>query len=129
MCAISLLKSNIFQSLRRRLEEVKAQVLAAGLAVELRLLADGGCSAASFAPDLEGLGGAEAEGVLPVFAAEGVDGLVELPDLLRPEGVLEEGIWIRVSCAWRGSPPSPGRSPRPSPRTASPDRRRWPAPG
>ena len=30
--------------------------------------------------------------MLPVFAGEGVDRLVKLPDLLRPERVLEEGV-------------------------------------
>ena len=36
------------------MEEGQAQVFAEGLAVELRLFADGGRSAAAFAPDLEG---------------------------------------------------------------------------
>ena len=74
------------------LEEGQAQVSAAGFAVEPGLFADDGRSPAAFAPDLEGVGGAEVEGVLPVFPGEGVDRLVELPDLLRPEGVLEEGL-------------------------------------
>ena len=92
ICAISFLTSSIFQSLRLRLEEGQAQVFAAGLAVELRLFADGGRSAAAFAPDLEEVGGAEVEGVLPVFPGEGVDRLVELPDLLRLQGIFEEGV-------------------------------------
>ena len=75
-----------------RLEEGEPQVFAAGFSVELRLFADGGRSAAALAPDLEGVGSAEVEGVLAVFPGEGVDRLVELPDLLRPEGVLEEGV-------------------------------------
>ena len=37
ICAISFLKSSIFQSLCLRLEEWQAQVFAAGLAVELHL--------------------------------------------------------------------------------------------
>jgi hypothetical protein len=37
ICAISFLKSSIFQSLCLRLEEGEAQAFAAGLAVELRL--------------------------------------------------------------------------------------------
>jgi len=96
ICAISFLTSIIFQSLRLRLEEGKAQVFAAGLAVELRLFADGGRSPAAFAPDLEGVGGAEVEGVLAVSGGEGVDRLVELPDLLRPERFSGE---IRVDSA------------------------------
>ena len=50
--------------IRLRLEEGQAQVFAAGFAVELCLFADGGPSAAAFAPHLEGEGGAEVEGVL-----------------------------------------------------------------
>ena len=67
-------------------------MFAVGLAVELRLLADGGRPASALAPDLDGVGGAEVEGVLPVSAAEDIDRLVELPDLLRTDRVLEEGI-------------------------------------
>ena len=85
ICAIPFLTSTIFQSLRLRLEEGEAQVFAAGLAVEPGLFADGGRSAAAFAPDLEGVGGAEVEGVFAVFAGEGIDRLVELPDLLLPD--------------------------------------------
>jgi hypothetical protein len=66
-------------------------VLTAGFAVELCLFADGRRSAAAFALDLDGVGGAEVEGVLSVFSGEGVDCLMELPDLLRPEGPSHPG--------------------------------------
>jgi hypothetical protein len=75
-----------------RLEEGQPQVPAAGLAIELRLFADGGCPPAATAEDLEGVGAAQVESVLAVFPREGVDGLVKLPDLLRLQGILEEGV-------------------------------------
>src|SRR4030042_1813058 len=68
------------------------QMPASGLAVEERLLADGGGAPAALSQDFEGMGTAEMEGVLAVFSGEGIDGLIELPDLLRLQVVLEEGV-------------------------------------
>jgi len=73
-------------------EEGHPQVLAGRLAAEARLLPHRGFSPAALAPDLEGMGGAQVEGVLAVLAAQGIGGLVEAPDLLRPQRVLEEGV-------------------------------------
>ena len=70
-------------------------MLAPGLAVEQRLFADGGGPPAAFSQELDEVRAAQVEGVLAVFAGEGVDGLVELPDLLRLQGVLEEGVLDR----------------------------------
>ena len=64
----------------------QAQVLATGFAVELRPFADGGRSATAFAPHLEGVGGARWRVCFP-YLPEGVDRLVEIPDLLRPDGI------------------------------------------
>src|SRR4030042_1612528 len=70
----------------------QTQMPASGLAVEERLLADGGGAPAALSQDFEGRGTAEMEGVLAVFSGEGIDGLIELPDLLRLQVVLEEGV-------------------------------------
>src|SRR4030042_4799350 len=74
------------------MEEREPQAPGAARAGEERLLADGGGAPATLSPDFEGMGAAEMEGVLAVCAGEGIDGLVELPDLLRLQVVIEEGV-------------------------------------
>ena len=73
-------------------EKGHPQVPAGRLAAEARLLPHRGYAPAALAPDLEGMGSAQVEGVLAVLAAQGIGGLVEAPDLVRPQKVLEEGV-------------------------------------
>ena len=63
-------------------EERHSQAPAGRLAAEACLLPRRGFAPAALAPDLEGMGSAQVEGVLTVLAAQGIGGLVEVPEVL-----------------------------------------------
>jgi hypothetical protein len=73
-------------------EEGHTQVLAVRFAEKLGLLPDRGFAPPAPAQDLDGVGGAQVQGVLAEFPAQAVQGAVEFPDPLRPEGILEEAV-------------------------------------